>query len=87
MIPPLDMQWQAFIVGWFGCLMSAFPVMMLWLIGDKHFGKTSTIEEMQKRLDNLKKDNEELRTDNILHRQVIDSLLQQRVNEVIEDVR
>jgi len=87
MIPPVDMQTQAFIVGWFGCLMSAFPVMMLWLIGDADFGKSGTIQELQKRLDRLKKDNEELRTDNILHRQVIDSLLEQRVQQVIEDVK
>lgn len=87
MIPPLEPHWQAFVVGWFGCLMSAFPVMMLWLIGTDDFGKVNTVEELQKQLNQVKKDNEELRTDNVLHRQVIDSLLQQRVQQVIEDVK
>jgi len=87
MIPPLEPLWQAFIVGWFGCLMSVFPVAMLWLIGTNDFGKVGTIEQLQKHLNMVKKDNEDLRTDNILHRQVIDSLLEQRVQQVIEDVK
>lgn len=87
MIPPLEPHWQAFIIGWFGCLMSVFPVAMLWLIGTNDFGKVGTIEQLQKHLNMVKKDNEDLRTDNILHRQVIDSLLQERVNKVIEDVK
>lgn len=87
MIPPLEPHWQAFMVGWFGCLMSVFPVAMLWLIADSGFGKVGNLEQLQKQLDRVKKDNEELRTDNILHRQVIDSLLQQRVQQVIEDVK
>lgn len=87
MIPPLEPHWQAFIIGWFGCLMSVFPLAMLWLIGTNDFGKVGTIEQLQKHLNMVKKDNEDLRTDNILHRQVIDSLLQERVNKVIEDVK
>ena len=87
MIPPLEPHWQAFIVGWFGCLMSVFPVAMLWLIGTNDFGKVGTVEQLQKHLNMVKKDNEDLRTDNILHRQVIDSLLEQRVQQVIEDVK
>ena len=87
MIPPLEPHWQAFIIGWFGCLMSVFPVAMLWLVGTNDFGKVGTIEQLQKHLNMVKKDNEDLRTDNILHRQVIDSLLQERVNKVIEDVK
>jgi hypothetical protein len=87
MIPPLEPHWQAFIIGWFGCLMSVFPVAMLWLIGTNDFGKVGTIEQLQKHLNMVKKDNEDLRTDNILHRQVIDSLLEQRVQQVIEDVK
>lgn len=87
MIPPLEPHWQAFIVGWFGCLMSVFPIAMLWLIGTNDFGKVGTIEQLQKHLNMVKKDNEDLRTDNILHRQVIDSLLEQRVQQVIEDVK
>lgn len=87
MIPPLEPHWQAFIVGWFGCLMSVFPIAMLWLIGTNDFGKVGTVEQLQKHLNMVKKDNEDLRTDNILHRQVIDSLLEQRVQQVIEDVK
>jgi hypothetical protein len=77
---------QAFFIGFFGCLMSAFPVAMLLLIPDNSFGRVSDIDVLNRKIQILQRDNEELRIDNILHRQVIDSLLQQKVDETIKGV-
>ena len=87
MIPALDWNWQIYLLGWFSCIMSVMPVMMLWLIGTEEFGKNDSIEDLKRRNERLTKDNQDLRIDNTLHRQVIDSLLSERVQQVIEDVR
>lgn len=86
MIPALDWNWQIYLLGWFSCIMSVMPVMMLWIIGTEEFGKNESIEDLKRRNQRLTKDNEELRIDNTLHRQVIDSLLSERVQQVIKDV-
>ena len=85
-IPPLSHDWQLFAIGWFACMMSVMPIMMLWIVGTEDFGKVTTIDELKTRVARLQQDNSELKTDNILHRQVIDSLLQERVQQVIKDV-
>ena len=86
----MNMVWdplhQAFFVGFFGCLMSAFPVAMVLLIPDNSFGKVSDIDLLHKKIQALEHDNDELRIDNILHRQVIDSLLQEKVDQTIKGV-
>jgi hypothetical protein len=51
-----DPLWQAFAVGWFGCLFSAFPLAMLAMIPHDGWGKhlpSNRYSKMDKRIKEL----------------------------------
>lgn len=67
----MDSQlWQAFWVGWFGCLMSAFPVAMLAILPDINWDRQSLqnkIIDLERRLAD--------------HKNIIDALLKEKMYE------
>jgi len=70
MLPQLDYSWQAFLTGWFGCLMSAFPIAMLLLLPKGMWADTS-YEEKIKKLELQLAD----------HKRIIDELIKEQWND------
>jgi hypothetical protein len=61
-------MWQAFWVGWFGCLMSAFPVAMLLIIPDIGWDRKA----LTTKVENLERHNKD-------YKNIIDALLKERM--------
>jgi hypothetical protein len=70
MLLRLDDLTQAFIMGWFGCLMSAFPVAMLFLL-PKGMWADPSYEEKIKLLELQLND----------HKHIIDELIKEQWND------
>jgi hypothetical protein len=65
-----DQLTTAFMIGWFGCLMSAFPIAMLLLLPHDGWGKG----EYDKKFRKLELELQD-------HKNVIDKLIQEQWNE------
>ena len=70
MLPRLDDLWQAYITGWFSCLMSAFPIAMLLLL-PKGIWAEPSYEEKIKKLELQLTD----------HKRIIDELIKEQWND------
>lgn len=87
MIPALDWNWQIYLLGWFSCLLTAMPIMVLFIIYSVDFSEENSKDSMKKTMAKLQKDNELLRTDNVFCRQMIDMLLEDKVNDILKGVK
>ena len=65
-----DPMWQAFWVGWFGCLMSVFPIAMLAILPEINWDRQSLqnkIVDLERRLAD--------------HKNIVDALLKEKIEK------
>ena len=72
---PIDPITQAWLVGWFSCLMSAFPFAMLLLIPHTGWDRARKERELQDRIDKLLMEKVAVQESLKVHQSALDSII------------
>lgn len=72
---PMDPITQAWLVGWFSCLMSAFPFAMLLLIPHTGWDRARKERELQDRIDRLLMEKADVQELLRVHQSALDGII------------
>ena len=75
-----DIGMQGFIIGFFGCLMTVFPVAMLALIPHDGWRRGEYAAKDQARIKQLENELDLLNKELILHKQIVDQFIKDKMN-------
>ena len=79
-----DRETQIFLVGFFGAMISLWPVCLLFLLPyDVFLAREVLTMQYRTKQTRLEKDNDQLRLELLDHKAIIDALLKEKMNEQV----
>ena len=78
----MDRETQIFVMGFFGAMITIWPVCMLFLIPhDVFVSRNALLRNCNWKLARIEKDNQQLKIELIDHKAIIDALLKEQANK------